>query len=204
MGFYGDQIVPRVTDLALRGHAFESLRERAATGLDGEVLEIGFGSGRNLPHFPEGVVRLWAVEPSSVARKLAEARVAASPVPVEHVALDGEELPLEDASADHVLSTWTLCTIPDVARALGEVRRVLRAGGALHFVEHGQAPEARVARWQDRLTPLQRRVAGGCHLNRPIDDLITDAGLELERLDHPKVPGPRAYTYTYEGVARKR
>jgi SAM-dependent methyltransferase len=204
VGFYGEQIVPRLTDLALSGRPFDCLRARVTADLEGEVLEIGFGSGRNLPHYPPTVTRVRAVEPSGVGRKLAAGRVAASPVPVEFVGLDGQELPIEDASVDHVLTTWTLCTIPDVARALHEVRRVLNPGGSLHFVEHGRAPYPRVARWQDRLTPIQRRVAGGCHLNRPIDELVAASGLVLQRLDHPTVPGPRAFTYTYEGVATRR
>lgn len=111
-------------------------------------------------------------------------RVAASSVPVDYVGLDGQDLPLDDGSVDHVLTTWTLCTIPDVERALGEIRRVLRPGGALHFVEHGRAPDPKVARWQDRLTPIQRRIAGGCHLNRPIDELIAGVGLDVGRIDN--------------------
>ncbi len=203
MGFYGEQIVPRIADLTLRGRDFERLRARATADLDGEVLEVGFGSGRNVPHYPATVTRVRAVDPSGVGRKLAAERVAASPVPVEYVGLDGQEVPLADGGVDHVLTTWTLCRIPDVARALREIRRVLRPGGALHFLEHGRAPAAAVARWQDRLTPIQRRVAGGCHLNRQIDELVADAGLEITRLDHPVVHGPRAFTYTYEGVALK-
>jgi ubiquinone/menaquinone biosynthesis C-methylase UbiE len=201
VGFYGEQIVPRIADLTLRGREFERLRARVTADLDGEVLEVGFGSGRNVPHYPAAVTRVRAVDPSGVGRKLAAGRVAVSPVPVEYVGLDGQDLPLADDGVDHVVTTWTLCTIPDVARALREIRRVLRPGGALHFVEHGRAPDARVARWQDRLTPIQRRVAGGCHLNRQIDQLVADAGLEITRLDHPVVRGPRAFTYTYEGVA---
>lgn len=203
MGFYGERIVPRLTDLTLRGQPYDRLRARATAGLDGEVLEIGFGSGRNMPHYPASVARVRAVEPSALGRKLAAGRLADSRIPVEFVGLDGEDLPVDDASVDHVLTTWTLCTIPDVARALHEVRRVLRRGGTLHFVEHGRSPDPRVVRWQDRLTPIQRRVAGGCHLNRPIDELVAGSGLVLERLDHPRVPGPRTFTYTYEGVATR-
>ena len=203
MGFYGEQIVPRLTDLTLTGRPFDRLRARVTADLRGDVLEIGFGSGRNVPHYPATVTRVRAVEPSAVGLKLAARRVADSPVPVEFVGLDGEDLPVDDASVDHVVTTWTLCTIPDVARALHEVRRVLRPGGAFHFVEHGRAPDPRVARWQDRLTPIQRRMAGGCHLNRPIDELVAASGLVLERLDHPRVPGPRTFTYTYEGVATR-
>jgi ubiquinone/menaquinone biosynthesis C-methylase UbiE len=124
-------------------------------------------------------------------------------MPVEYVGLDGQALPLDSASVDHVLTTWTLCTIPDVERALAEIRRVLRPNGLLHLAEHGRSPDGTVARWQDRLTPLQRRVAGGCHLNRPIEQLVADSGLELARLDNYYAKGPRPFGYMYEGVARK-
>lgn len=172
-------------------------------GLSGEVLEVGFGSGRNVPHYPAGVSRVRAVEPATAGRGLAAKRVAASAVPVEYVGLDGEDLPLEDASVDHVLTTWTLCTIPNVTRALAEVRRVLRPGGALHFIEHGRSPDPKVARLQDRLTPIQRRMFGGCHLNRPIDDLVRGAGLELSQLKNLSAKGPKPFGYMFEGVATK-
>jgi ubiquinone/menaquinone biosynthesis C-methylase UbiE len=174
-----------------------------AGGLEGEVLEVGFGSGRNVPHYPAGVQRVRAVDPAVVGQRLARKRVAASPVPVEYVGLDGQDLPLDNDSVDHVLTTWTLCTIPDVSRALGEIRRVLRPGGGLHFLEHGRSPDEKVARWQDRLTPLQRRIGGGCHLNRPVVRLITDAGLRVTALDNYHVKGPRTFSTMYEGVAVK-
>jgi SAM-dependent methyltransferase len=123
---------------------------------------------------------------------------------VEYVGLDGEKLPLDDASVDHVLTTWTLCTIPDVDRALAEIRRVLRPDGTLHFLEHGRSPDEKVVRWQDRMTPIQRRFAGGCHLNRPIDRLLVDAGLTVDRLENYYVKGPKLFGYMYEGVATKR
>lgn len=154
MAFYEERVLPRFVDIALSGQAFARLRGRVASGLEGEVLEVGFGSGRNVPHYPDAVKLVRAVDPAVAGRKLAAKRVAASPIPVEYLGLDGEQLPLEDASVDNVLTTWTLCTIPDVGRALGEVHRVLRPGGALHFVEHGRAPDPKVARWQDRLTPV--------------------------------------------------
>ena len=203
MGFYEDQILPRVIDVALSGREFTRLRARAASGLDGEVLEVGFGSGRNVPHYPPTVKRVRAVDPATVGRKLAANRVAASPVPVEYVGLDGQDLPLDDASVDHVLTTWTLCTIPDVHRALTEMHRVLRPGGTLHFVEHGRSPDPEVARWQDRITPIQRRMAGGCHLNRPIDGLLVDAGLVITRMDNFYARGPKPMGYMFEGVAIK-
>lgn len=203
MGFYGNQVLPRLVDIALSGKAFGRLRERVAADLRGDVLEIGFGSGRNVPYYPDAVKRVWAVDPALTGRKLAATRVAASRVPVDYVGLHGERLPLEDASVDNVLTTWTLCTIPGVDQALAEVHRVLRSGGALHFIEHGRAPDPRVARWQDRLTPVQRMVAGGCHLNRRIDALVAGCGLDVEHLENFFMSGPRAYGYIFEGKARK-
>lgn len=203
VGFYADQVLPRLTDLALRGPELTRARARACAGLDGEVLEVGFGSGRNVPHYPAAVTRVRAVDPATVGRQLAAGRVAASAVPVEYVGRDGEQLPIDDDAVDHVLTTWTLCTIPDVARALGEVRRVLRPGGLLHFVEHGRAPDVATVRWQDRLTPLQRRLCGGCHLNRPIDGLIEASGLRIDRLNNYYASAPKPYGYMFEGVASK-
>ncbi len=203
MGLYSDQVLPRIVDLTMRGSEVEKARARVAAGLDGEVLEIGFGSGRNIPYYPARLKHVWAVDPAAVGRKLAEKRAAASAVPIEYIGLDAQTLPAGDASADHVLSTWTLCTIPDPMAALAEVIRVLRPGGAFHFVEHGRSPDAKVARRQDRLTPLQRRVAGGCHLNRPIDELVTASGLEVTRLETYYMKGPRAMQYTFEGIAVK-
>ena len=201
MSFYGDHILPRCIDLLLSGDEFSKIRSRVVSGLTGDVLEVGFGSGLNVPHYPSGVERVLAVDPATLGRKLAEGRVSASPVPIEYVGLDGASLPLESATIDHVLVTWTLCTIPEVDDALGEVRRVLRPGGQLHFVEHGLSPELGVAKWQHRLTPLQRRLAGGCHLDRPIDRLIEGAGFGLAQLDTYQLRGPRAMSYMYEGVA---
>ena len=204
MGFYADRVLPRIVDIALRGPEMTEARERVCAGLDGEVLEVGFGSGRNVPHYPTAVTRVRAVDPATVGRQMAADRVAASPVPVEYIGLDGEHLPVEADSVDHVLVTWTLCTIPDVDRALAEMRRVLRSRGSLHFVEHGRSPDPSVARWQDRLTPIQRKVAGGCHLNRQIDGLIEHAGFQLDRLDNYVVRGPKAFGYMFEGVATAR
>jgi ubiquinone/menaquinone biosynthesis C-methylase UbiE len=203
MAFYGERVLPRIIDLALSGRQFAKLRARVASTLEGEVLEVGFGSGRNVPFYPAAVQRVRAVDPSAGGRKLAAKRVAASPVPVEFIGLDGAHLPLEDASVDHVLTTWTLCTIPDVATALAEIHRVLRPGGALHFLEHGQAPHPTVARWQNRLDPLQQRIAGGCHLSRPIGELVAGSGLTVSRLENFYLSGPKAFGYMYEGVATK-
>jgi len=203
MGIYQDQILPRVTDWVMSRREYVPIRGRVSAGLYGEVVEVGFGSGLNVPHYPAAVARVRAVDPATAGRKLAARRVAASPVPVEYIGLDGQALPVESASVDCVLTTWTLCTIPDVGQALGEIHRVLRPGGSFHFVEHGRSPEPKVARWQDRLTPLQRRLAGGCRLNRPIGQLVADSGLELTQMDTYYAKGPKAHGYIFEGRATK-
>ncbi len=204
MGFYEARILPRLTDRVMRGQDFGRLRARATAGLSGEVLEIGFGSGLNVPYYPPAVKRVRAVDPAALGRRLAARRVAGSPVPVEYIGADAQRLPLADASIDHALSTWTLCTVPDPARALAEIRRVLRPGGVLHFAEHGRSPDPRVARTQDRFTPLQRRLAGGCHLNRPISDLLTAAGFGLTSLDTFYMAGAgHAWSYTFLGTAAR-
>jgi SAM-dependent methyltransferase len=203
MGLYEAQVLPRVIDRALGGASFGRLRARAAAGLTGEILEIGFGSGRNLPYLPDGVTRVLAVDPAVVGQRLAARRVTERGLPVDYIGLDGARLPLEDESIDHVLSTWTLCTIPDVDQALAEVRRVLRPGGSLHFLEHGRSPDHRVERWQDRLTPIQRRVFGGCHLNRSIDDQVAASGLALTSLETFYMKGSKVMGFMYQGVATK-
>lgn len=198
---YREQVLPRITNFVMGSSDHVPIRRRVCAGLSGEVLEIGFGSGLNVPYYPDSVTRVYAVEPATLGRRLGAARLSASPVPVEFIGLDGQALPVESDSVDHVLSTWTMCTIPDVSRALAEVRRVLRPGGSLHFVEHGCSPDARVARWQHRLTPLQRRLFGGCHLDRPIATLIADSGLRVEVLENYYTPGTKVDGYTYEGRA---
>lgn len=203
MGLYRDQILPRAIDLALRGGEFTRLRARVTARLAGQVLEIGFGSGLNIPYYPASLERVQAIDPAAVGRKLAAKRAAACPVPIDYIGTDAQTLPADDASVDSVLSTWTLCTISDASRALAEIRRVLRPGGALHFIEHGLAPDPPVARLQQRLTPFQHRAFGGCHLNRQIDQLVAAAGLELTRIDTYYMKGPRALGYTFEGIATK-
>jgi SAM-dependent methyltransferase len=203
MGLYTDQVLPRVIDLALRGSEFARVRGRVLGGLAGEVLEIGFGSGLNLPYYPPAVSRIKAVDPAAVGRKLAAKRVSVCPIPIEFIGEDAQLIPAGDASADNALSTWTLCSVPDPNRALAEILRVLRPGGSLHFVEHGLAPDPKVARLQHLLTPLQRRAAGGCHLDRPIAQLVAGAGFELTWIDTYYMRGARTLGYTFEGVATK-
>ena len=203
MSFYERQVLPRLIDVLLSQSQFERRRAASAAGLSGTIVEIGFGSGRSVSHYPKEVERVFAVDPSSVGKKLAAGRVALSAAVIDYVGLDGEDLPLDDASVDHALSTWTLCTIPDAKRALREIWRVLKPGGTLHFIEHGRSTHLGVARWQDRLTPLQQRVAGGCQLNRQIDEMITSAGLDILSLHHPAISGPKVFSYMYEGIAAK-
>ncbi|WP_046776415.1 class I SAM-dependent methyltransferase [Streptomyces yangpuensis] len=185
MGFYAERIVPRIVDAACGVRTARPLRRRVCAGLAGEVVEVGFGSGHNVPFYPPGVTGVAAIEPSDLGWGLAADRVRASRVPVRRAGSDGRALPFEDGTFDAALSTWTLCTIPDPLVALREVRRVLKPGGALHFVEHGLAPEQdrRVRRWQYRIEPLHKRLSGGCHLTRPVVGLLTAAGFTVTELD---------------------
>jgi SAM-dependent methyltransferase len=191
MGFYEKRVLPRILNAAGGMKTLEPLRRRVCEGLAGDVVEIGFGSGLNVPFYPAAVTRVAAVEPSDLGWQLAGQRLMAASVPVQRSGLDGQSLPLADNSYDAALSTWTLCTIPDAAAALREMRRVLKPGGTLHFLEHGLAPDERVRRWQRRLDPLEQRVFGGCHFTRPIIDLLTAAGFTIKDLDVFYEKGPR-------------
>ena len=205
MGVWTDHVVPRLADSSLKSHEIDELRREACAPLAGRVLELGFGSGLNVRWYPPGVTAVAAVEPSDVSWRMSERRRARTTVPVERRGLDGQRLDEPDASYDSALSTFTLCTIPDPALALAEVRRVLRPGGVLCVVEHGLSPEAGVARWQRRLDPLQRRVAGGCHLSRDVPALVTAAGFEITMLRAQQLPGPavsRPWTYGFLLIAR--
>lgn len=203
MGLYGDQILPRLIDKMCGTRDMKAWREKATAGLTGTVVEIGFGSGHNVPLYPPEVERVLAVEPSGVARKLAAARIGASTIPVEFIGLDGQGLPLGDASVDAALSTFTLCTIPDERLALRELFRVLRPGGLLHVVEHGLSGDEKVQHRQHRIEPINRRVAGGCHLTRDHWAAIRDAGFEIEHATTEQAKGPKTHACFYLGVARK-
>jgi len=183
MGLYEDRILPRILNRACGAKTLEPLRRRVCQGLVGDIVEIGFGSGLNIPFYPAAVTSVAAVEPCDVSWRLAGERLRASNVPVLRSGLDGQSLPFDDDSFDAALSTWTLCSIPDVAAALSELRRVLRSGGTLQFLEHGLAPDEGVRRWQRRLDPVQQRIAGGCHLTRPIVDLLEAAGFTLKDVE---------------------
>jgi ubiquinone/menaquinone biosynthesis C-methylase UbiE len=204
MSMYSRYVLPVLTHLAMSNRAVAAERARSIPLAAGVVLEIGVGSGLNVPFYGPNVRMLYALEPSEGLRRMAASRAGRAGFPVEFLAVSAEAIPLPAASVESVVTTWTLCTIADAGRALREVQRVLRPDGRLIFVEHGRSPDPEVVRWQDRLTPIWRRVAGGCHLNRSIDRLITEGGFAIEGLERGYIRGPRFSAYLYRGVARPR
>lgn len=202
MSWYEDKILPHMINLACSSSPAQKQREKIVPRASGDVLEIGFGSGLNLPHLDRDKVRrIWGLEPSSGMRELAAEQIAASGFDVELIDLPGEEIPLDDNSVDTVLVTYTLCTIPDMASALEGMRRVLKPGGQLLYCEHGKAPDHNVVKWQERLNPAWKKISGGCNMNRDIPDILADAGFEIGDDNRMYIPGIRALSYTYWGGA---
>jgi ubiquinone/menaquinone biosynthesis C-methylase UbiE len=203
MGFYRDHILPRLLDGAMKNRMLKPYRERVVGQAEGRVLEIGAGSGMNFRYYGPGAGELLALEPDPNLTAMAQERAELAGRAVKFLAAGAEAIPLEDASVDTVVTTWTLCSIAEAAAALSEMRRVLKPAGRLLFVEHGRAPEAGVAKWQNRINPLWKRLAGGCNLNRAIPTLIEDAGFRVEALSAGYAPeGPKIMTFLYEGAAR--
>jgi ubiquinone/menaquinone biosynthesis C-methylase UbiE len=205
MGFYSKYILPRAVHFTCSSKPNMRQREKVVPLASGEVLEIGVGSGLNFSFYdPSRVTKLWGLEPSVEMRNMAEDAVRSLPFEFEFIDLPGEEIPLEANSVDTVLVTYTLCTIPETQPALRGMARVLRPGGKLIFCEHGAAPDAGVRRWQDRVNPIWKRMAGGCHLNRAIPELVRSGGFEIAALDEMYLPGWRLATYNYWGTASPR
>jgi len=202
MGFYRDWLFPRALDLIMRQKRMIPFREQIGKAATGRVLDVGIGSGLNLPFYGNRVERIVGVDPSPELLRFADLRSRESGGPVELVRGPGEALPIEDHSIDTAVLTFTLCSVENASATLSEIRRVLRPGGTLLFAEHGHAPEPGVARWQDRLTPFWSRIAGGCHLNRKPDELMRSAGFRFERLRTEYLKGPRPMTFVYSGSAR--
>lgn len=199
MGFYQDYIVPHLVNLAMQNRLLGPYRERTVNLAHGRVLEIGIGSGLNLPFYTDLASEVLGLEPHPKLLQMASQKF--SRVPVKLIEGSAESIPIDAASADTVVTTWTLCTIPDVFRALSEIRRFLKPGGQLLLVEHGLAPDETVRRWQHRLTPLWERLAGGCHLDRPIADLVEAAGFRMKQLQTGYMKGPKPMTFMYEATA---
>jgi ubiquinone/menaquinone biosynthesis C-methylase UbiE len=204
MGLYENWALPRLLDLAMRNHVLDGYRRRTIESANGLVLEIGVGSGLNLSLYSPAVDRVVGLDPASELLRLARSRVAHSRIPVSLVRASAQHVPFADAAFDAVVMTWTLCSIPEPIAALIEMRRVLKPGGRLLFVEHGLSPEIRIARWQHRLTPYWRRVGGGCHLDRKMDDLIRTAGFQVDAVETGYVKGPKPWTFMFQGWATKQ
>ncbi|MGR3618429.1 MAG: class I SAM-dependent methyltransferase [Roseovarius sp.] len=202
MSFYDNHILPHLQHLTMRNRQLLPYRERVVGAAEGRVLEVGIGSCLNLPFYSNRVREIIGLEPVPRLVAMARNEAAESSLPITFIEGSAEEIPLDDASIDTVLITWTLCTIPGAAQAMHEMRRVLRPGGQLLFVEHGRAPDESVCMWQDRLTPVWKRVAGGCHLNRPIRTLIEDNGFDVSQINTGYMKGPKPMAFMYEGCAR--
>lgn len=204
MGLYTTYLLPHLLHLGMRQDTFTDYRRRLARGARGRVLEIGIGSGLNLPFYSSAVTSLVGVDPSAPLLSMATRSTHHGSLAVRLVRGRAESLPILSDSIDTVVTAWTMCSITDVTHATPEIRRVLKRSGQWLFVEHGRSEDERVRRWQERLTPVWRHVAGGCHLNRAIPSLVEEGGFRIERIDTAYMPGPRILTFMYEGVAIPR
>ncbi len=203
MGFYSQVILPRLMDWSMSDPIFAQYRQKVLSEVSGEVLEIGFGTGLNLPYYPEQIQKITTIDINPGMNSLAQERIAASSIQVDNKVLNGEHLPMAENSFDSVVSTWTLCSIANLDQALQEIHRVLKPGGKFFFIEHGLSEEPNIQVWQNRLNPLQKVVADGCHLNRNIEQLVKNHFqlLKLEKFYAPNLP--KTHSYMYEGVATK-
>ena len=203
MGFYSNLVVPYCIDLAMSGSNLSQYRQQLLKSVSGDILELGFGTGLNLPYYPESVTKITTIDPNPGMQKLARLRIEQSSIMVDYKVLNGESLPMEDASFDSVVCTWTLCSIPLVDRAIAEVYRLLKPGGKFFFIEHGLSREPKIGLWQNRLTPIQKIIADGCHLNRRINTLVEErfSNVTIEQFYAPKLP--KVIGYMYRGIGTK-
>jgi ubiquinone/menaquinone biosynthesis C-methylase UbiE len=204
MGVYNERILPYLIDFSMADGILGDYRREALAQVTGDVLEIGFGTGLNLPYYPHTIGQITTVDPSPGVHRLAQRRIAASSIVVDHYMLSGEALPMADQSFDSVVSTFTLCSVPNIEQALAEIYRVLKPGGRFFFVEHGLSDEPTVQKWQNRLTPLQRRIAGGCHFNRNMGELIRLQFDQVELISAYAEKVPKVAGYFYRGMAMKQ
>ncbi len=203
MGFYSNLIIPYCIDFAMSDSTLGEYRQQLLADVSGEILEIGFGTGLNLPHYPDNVTKITTIDPNAGMQKLARSRIAASNISVDHKVLNGESLPMADGSFDSVVCTWTLCSIPQVDKAIAEVYRLLKPGGKFFFIEHGLSQDPKIQAWQNRLTPVQKAIADGCHLNRQIKHIVQQKfnDVTVEQFYAPKLP--KVIGYMYRGIAVK-
>ena len=203
MGLYSNLIVPYCIDFAMSGSDLSEYRQQLLADVSGDILEIGFGTGLNLPYYPDKINKITTIDPNPGMGRIARSRIEASEITVDYKVLNGESIPLADASFDSVVCTWTLCSIPLVDRAIAEIYRLLKPGGKFYFIEHGLSHEDSIKVWQNRLTPVQKIIADGCHLNRQIDAIVRRkfVNLTVEQFYAPKLP--KVIGYMYRGVAIK-
>ena len=204
MGFYSRVLFPRGCDWLMSMPMLAAYRKKVLADVAGKVLEIGFGTGLNLPHYPASIAEITAVDVNPGMNSLAKKRIRQSPITVNNLLLNGEDLPMDEASFDSVVSAWTLCSIKNVDQALREIHRVLNPGGRFFFIEHGLSDDPNVQRWQNRLNPLQKILGDGCHINRDMKAIIIKPDLRIEKLEEFYMDNnPKCLGYTYQGIAVK-